>query len=202
MNREGSGGARGAWRSEGRGARVGRPGFAWNSGLFWRIVRGQRRVSSPAPMRGDGNAMDRKTNQRAAIRDAIGDAARPLSPNEILDAAKERVPRLGIATVYRTVKVLLEEGWLKAVTLPGEPPRYELAHIEHHHHFHCRACGRVFDIEGCPGDLRALAPRGYRVESHEVVLYGQCLACAAKSPAKKTRKADDEHAHAHDGHKH
>lgn len=151
--------------------------------------------------------MDRKTNQRTAIRDAIGDAARPLSPNEILDAAKARSPKLGIATVYRTVKVLIEEGWLKAVTLPGDPPRYELAHISHHHHFHCRVCGRVFDIEGCPGDLRTLAPRGYRVEAHEVVLYGQCPTCATKSPAKKARKSDDgvadhAHSHAHGDHKH
>ena len=40
----------------------------------------------------------RRTPQRDAVRDAIQEAARPLGPNEILDAARRRVPGLGIAT--------------------------------------------------------------------------------------------------------
>lgn len=124
--------------------------------------------------------MERDTQQRRAIRAAIERTNRPLSPREILDCAHADCPSLGIATVYRTVKGGLEQGWLKAVDLPGEPPRYEISGKGHHHHFHCRSCDRVYELEGCPeGGLKGLTPQGFALESHEVVLYGRCAACAA-----------------------
>ncbi len=121
--------------------------------------------------------MIRKTKQREAIRDVIREAGRPVGPEEILSLAREKVPGLGLATVYRAVKGLTEEGWLQTVELPGEPPRYERSGIGHHHHFHCRECGRVYDVQGCPGNLQALAPPGFRLEDHEVILYGLCSDC-------------------------
>jgi Fur family transcriptional regulator, ferric uptake regulator len=123
--------------------------------------------------------MERDTAQRRAIRAAFEDANRPLSPREVLVAAQDEVPRLGIATVYRNLKALVDEGWLAPVELPGEPPRYEVAGKEHHHHFMCRECDRLFELHGCTDDLKSGVPRGFRVESHEVVLYGLCRACAA-----------------------
>ena len=123
--------------------------------------------------------MERNTSQRRAIRRAFEVADRPIGPAEALEAAQPSAPGLGIATVYRTIKSLVEEAWLVPVALPGEPPRYELSRKTHHHHFHCRSCGRVFDIKGCPGDLKSITPPGYKVEDHEVVLYGKCPSCAA-----------------------
>ena len=121
--------------------------------------------------------MQRRTRQRAAIREAIEGAGRPLSPQEILDAAQGDIPGLGVATVYRTIRALVDEEWLREVELPGEASRYEVAHLDHHHHFHCNQCDRVFDMDRCPGSLRELAPRGFRVESHEIILYGCCPEC-------------------------
>jgi Fur family ferric uptake transcriptional regulator len=102
-----------------------------------------------------------------------------LSPQEVLDLAKQEAPSLGTATVYRTLKALVEESWLAVVEVPGESPRYELAGKGHHHHFHCRGCGRLFELEGCPENLSFLTPRGFSLEAHEVVLYGRCISCAA-----------------------
>ena len=48
-------------------------------------------------------AMERETRQRRAIRHVIEEAGRPLSPHEVLKGAQV-YPRLGIATVYRTLK--------------------------------------------------------------------------------------------------
>ena len=87
-------------------------------------------------------------------------------------------PGLGIATVYRTLKSGVEGGWLQPVDLPGEPPRYEPTGKQHHHHFHCRSCDRVYEIEGCPDGLRNLTPPGFALEAHEIVLYGRCADCA------------------------
>ena len=122
--------------------------------------------------------MERDTAQRRAIRDVFEGSKRPLSPREILEAAQATVPTLSIATVYRTVKGLVEEGWLVPVDLPGEPPRYELSGKKHHHHFVCDACDRVFEVEGCPGNLRAVVPSGFQLDRHEVVLYGVCATCS------------------------
>ena len=83
-----------------------------------------------------------------------------------------------IATVYRTIKDLLGEGWLAQVDLPGQASRYEVAEsAAHHHHFHCRKCDRVYDLDGCAGGVDRLAPRRFRVERHDLVVYGLCAPC-------------------------
>ncbi|MCP3958396.1 MAG: transcriptional repressor [bacterium] len=122
--------------------------------------------------------MTRRTQQRHAIRATFENAGRPLGPHEILNIARDVVPGLGIATVYRTLKKLVSDGELQVVELPGAPSRYELAGLAHHHHFHCRDCDRVFDVEGCPEQVTDYAPPGFRTEEHAVVLYGRCSACA------------------------
>lgn len=117
----------------------------------------------------------RNTSQRRAIRQAIDDAGRPLDANEVLAASD--VEGLGLATVYRTLKLGVEEGWLATVDLPNAPTRYEMAGKQHHHHFECRTCQRVFEVHGCPGNLKPLVPEGFTLEDHEVILYGLCDQC-------------------------
>ena len=119
----------------------------------------------------------RNTRQRSAIQGVFESINRPLAPTEVLQMAQAEVPRLGIATVYRAIRSLQESGWLTTVELPGEPPRYERAHLGHHHHFRCRECSLVFEVHGCPTGLSQMAPKGFEIESHEVVLYGRCQEC-------------------------
>ena len=135
--------------------------------------------------------MERSTRQRAAIRAAIEQAQRPLSPPEVLAASQADVPALGMATVYRNLKLLLEAGEITAVNLPGDSARYEPSHQAHHHHFQCTACERVFDVHQCPGDLARLAPQGFVVEHHELTLYGRCAECPV--PKAKPRRASHTH---------
>ena len=125
-------------------------------------------------------AMERATRQRDAIKAVLRASARPLSPAEVLDAARFAVRALGLATVYRTLKLLVAEGAVQVITLPGDRPRYEMAESVHHHHFQCNACLRVYDVLGCPGNLRRLAPRGFTVEHHDLTLYGRCRECAKR----------------------
>lgn len=127
--------------------------------------------------------MERNTRQRTAIRSALAQAQRPLLPQEVLDAAQTQVPGLGLATVYRNLKALVDEGEVQSVNLPGDNPRFEMAGHDHHHHFQCQQCERVFDVHACPGDLSRLAPAGFTVESHDLTLYGRCDQCALAAPA-------------------
>jgi Fur family ferric uptake transcriptional regulator len=133
--------------------------------------------------------MERDTRQRAAIRDAIASAERPLLPAEVLEVAQAAVPGLGIATVYRNLKQLADDGDIRTVLLPGENARYEAAGHDHHHHFQCTACRRVFDVHACPGDLSRLSPPGFTVEDHDLTLYGRCRECNQRTAARARRRA-------------
>jgi Fur family ferric uptake transcriptional regulator len=119
----------------------------------------------------------RNTRQKDAIRTAFLVADRPLSPEETLAYAQKKVKGISIATVYRNIAILVEDKWLVSVELPGESTRYEVAGKEHHHHFHCNACGKVFEIDGCSVELKPKLPRGFRVTGHEFFLYGSCADC-------------------------
>ena len=123
--------------------------------------------------------MERNTIQRRAIHKVIEDAGRPVGPPEIFELAREHAPGLGIATVYRCINRLLDEGRIISVDLPGEAPRYEMAGKEHHHHFRCNGCNKVYDLLTCADQYAGLAPKGFRLESHEVYLFGKCEACVA-----------------------
>jgi Fur family transcriptional regulator, ferric uptake regulator len=124
--------------------------------------------------------MERMTRQRLLIMTVIEGAGRPLSTAEILALAKRAGAGMGIATVYRAVKGLGAAGWLRAVDMPGSQVRYEKSDKGHHHHFHCRGCDRVFEMEGCAGDVSALTPRGFRMEGHEIIINGLCAGCLKK----------------------
>jgi Fur family ferric uptake transcriptional regulator len=120
----------------------------------------------------------RQTRQRSAIRAAFERADRPLSPIQVFEAAQKSEKGLGIATVYRNIKNLLEEGWLSALELPGAITVYERSGKAHHHHFFCDQCTRVFELSGCVEKIDRLAARKFRVRRHELVLYGTCADCA------------------------
>ncbi len=124
-------------------------------------------------------AATRDTRQRRAIRAAFEANDHPLDPTEVLQLAAVEHRGLGIATVYRNIKMLLEEGWLTAVELPGEVTHYERSGKAHHHHFHCRTCGKVYELNACLPNVQKLAPEGFQVLGHDLLLYGACQDCAA-----------------------
>lgn len=122
-------------------------------------------------------SVNRKTRQRDAIRKVFIRSERPLAPLEVLSAAQSDVPGLGIATVYRALKDLVEEGEIKPIDVPGQPTCYEASDLEHHHHFHCNHCGKVFDVAGCLAGISSMCPSGFQVDRHEIFFYGRCPAC-------------------------
>ena len=124
--------------------------------------------------------MKRRTVQRVTIERVFAEARRPLGPQEILDAARPELPTLNLATVYRTLRRMVEEEAISTVELPGAPARYELAHVaeEHHHHFRCTACDAVFDLEGCVDGLKRMLPAGFQLTGHDILLIGLCDECA------------------------
>jgi Fur family transcriptional regulator, ferric uptake regulator len=119
----------------------------------------------------------RNTRQKTAIRETFTEADRPLSPDEVLAGAQLRHPALGIATVYRNIQTLIDEGWLQTVEIPGDSTRYEVAGKEHHHHFQCNQCKKLYELDGCIPSFKPKLPRGFRATGHEFFLYGICAEC-------------------------
>lgn len=129
-------------------------------------------------------AMTRLTRQRQAIWAAFEKLGRPVLPAELLELAREEVPNLNLATVYRNLNALVEESAVVVVQLPGQPARFEIAG-HHHHHFMCRSCERVFDVHACSSEITKLAPDGFSVEDHELTLYGKCPDCSSTGRARQ-----------------
>lgn len=92
-------------------------------------------------------------------------------------------PQLSLGTVYRNLEVLVGEGAIDEVPVPGGPSRYD-SKTAAHHHFTCEKCGRIDDLElSLSQDLRQrvrrkykLAPRRFRID-----FYGLCRACTARA---------------------
>ncbi|MCE5278203.1 MAG: transcriptional repressor [Planctomycetaceae bacterium] len=120
---------------------------------------------------------ERQTRQKAAVLEVLRRTAVPLAPPQLLLKAQELVPTIGQATVYRILKALQDKAVISSVQLPGEPPLYELAGKSHHHFFRCRRCGFMYEVEGCAELVKRLVPRGFKLEDHEVFLFGTCSSC-------------------------
>ncbi len=107
----------------------------------------------------------------------LDDLGRPVTPKELLETASISSPGLGLATVYRALKRLVDSGEVRKIEAAGLPPHYERERSEHHHFFICEGCRKMFDLDGCCGGLNELLPRGFRMNSHEVIIYGACRDC-------------------------
>ena len=112
-----------------------------------------------------------------------------LTVEELYDLAKEESPEIGLATIYRTVQVLLELHVIEKVTFDDGFARYELNGEEtgsghRHHHAICTQCGKVYSLETDLLDTlekQVFESLGFEVTDHEVKLYGLCSACRRKA---------------------
>ena len=121
--------------------------------------------------------MQRKTIQRDAIKGAFLRKNRPLRIDEILRIGRLSVKSLNQATVYRNLKLLVEDGWLRTVRHPSLGVYYERVDNAHHYHFHCHTCDRLFEVPGCALNEMKSSPPGFVVEQHEVFVFGICASC-------------------------
>jgi Fur family ferric uptake transcriptional regulator len=121
--------------------------------------------------------MRRKTTQRNAIQEVFQKKDRPLGIEEILQAGRQIIESLDQSTVYRNLKLLVERGWLRKINHPCLGTLYEKAGRDHHHHFHCRSCDKVFELPVCALNEEKSTPPGFVTERHEVFLCGICASC-------------------------
>ncbi len=131
------------------------------------------------------------TRARQAILDIITQANRHLTPSEVFRQAKARYPNLGLTTVYRTLDLLVELGYIQRIHLEEGCHSYAATARPHGHHLVCSECGRAEEFAECDLDtlVRALQTRtGYEIQVHMLELMGRCPTCQTKSRALRARK--------------
>ncbi|WP_019605973.1 transcriptional repressor [Teredinibacter turnerae] len=98
-------------------------------------------------------AVRRQTRQKHIVELLLQEADGPLLPQEILGEAQRELPTIGIATIFRILKRMVDEGDAKIVHIPGDSPRYEHIGPSNNHHFKCSECGCVSKVNGSPANL-------------------------------------------------
>jgi Fur family transcriptional regulator, ferric uptake regulator len=126
----------------------------------------------------------RSTDQRKLIVETFFRSDNHVSIEELLAEVRASDPRVGYATVYRTLKLLTECGVANERRFGDGLTRYELAdETTHHDHLICVECGDIVEFEESRiEDLQEKVARkyGFELRSHKHELYGICPACRAK----------------------
>ena len=103
-------------------------------------------------------------------------------PSRSTESLAPGLPSLSPATVYATLELLDELGFVRRLSTPRGTTVYD-PRAEAHHHVICRRCGRMADLEAsvdaAPAEAAAAAA-GFRVEHGELQLSGVCAACAQR----------------------
>lgn len=124
-----------------------------------------------------------KTQQRVRIYEVMQENADGyLTAGEVLAHLKARGVRIGLTTVYRSLKMMTEQGALRRYKGPGEGMCYQVARAGCEEHFHlcCSLCGKTVHLD-CEYaekiDKHLLKHHGFQVDEGRTVLYGVCEQC-------------------------
>jgi len=127
----------------------------------------------------------RLTRPRQAVIEVIACARRSLSPAEVLNRARKRDPRIGLATVYRTLEMLQREGFLDRVGIGNQG--YVLMCTEQGLHFHlvCERCRTVTELRASRSLVHRLRRSGFISHRSAIEIVGICACCQRKCAAER-----------------
>lgn len=123
----------------------------------------------------------KSTRQRDVILDFFLSSPRHMSVEELYRKLRDQYPKMGYATVCRTMKLFARSGIAHEIHFGDRQTRYEhLAEGEHHDHLICTGCGTIAEFENKTiEELQTdVADRqGFTIHSHNLELYGLCAKC-------------------------
>jgi Fur family ferric uptake transcriptional regulator len=128
----------------------------------------------------------RSTSQRRLVTDVFFRSGGHLSIEDLLAKVRQQDPRVGYATVYRTLRLLAECELANVRHFGDGVTRYELADEGAHHHDHliCITCKKIIEFEDDAIELlqgRIADRHGFALKSHKHELYGVCPECQQRS---------------------
>jgi Fur family ferric uptake transcriptional regulator len=129
----------------------------------------------------------KRSRQRDRIVEVFLAMGGHVSVEELVARVRRIDPRISVATVYRTMKLLAESGLAVPRQFGGGQTRYEAATGKpHHDHLICTSCGEIVEFANERIEsLQELVARrhGFAVESHKLELYGRCARCRGEIEA-------------------
>jgi Fur family ferric uptake transcriptional regulator len=125
------------------------------------------------------------SRQRELIADVFFSVGGHVSIDELLERVRSADPKIGQATVYRTMKLLTRCGLAEARQFGDGHTRYEPVEDNHEHHDHliCTSCGKIVEFHNTQIEAlqdRVAAEHGFLVTHHKMELYGLCESCRRK----------------------
>jgi Fur family ferric uptake transcriptional regulator len=125
------------------------------------------------------------TAQRLAVLAAV--AGRPhCTADDVAGIVRADLGTISRQGVYDALAALADRGLLRRIQPAGSPARYEDRAGDNHHHLICRTCGQMVDVDCAVGAAPCLTPAddgGYAIDEAEVVYWGHCPECIARSAA-------------------
>ena len=121
----------------------------------------------------------RETKQREAIFNVLRRADSHPTADQVYGEVRKVIPNISKGTVYRNLKVLIEDGKISELNLNGIVSRYE-GRLEDHYHFRCEKCGKVFDLDEPVNnelDDKIAKRTGFTVKYHQLEFRGICEKC-------------------------
>jgi Fur family transcriptional regulator, ferric uptake regulator len=121
----------------------------------------------------------RMTEQRRIILEELRKVTSHPTADELHQMVRKRLPKISIATVYRNLEILSEDGEVLKIDLPGTQMRFD-GTTANHYHIRCMDCGKVGDVSMEPfTGLNEIAERGcnYEVRAHRIEFIGICPHC-------------------------
>lgn len=125
----------------------------------------------------------RVTRQRIAVLDAV-EALPHASAASVLATVSNTLPGVSHQAIYDGLAHLTEAGLLRRIMIDGGPAIFETRTRDNHHHFVCRTCDAVFDVDCAAGATPCLdvaGPNDFVIDEAEIVYRGLCGPCAARA---------------------
>lgn len=117
----------------------------------------------------------RNTKQRDLIRDILSVRKDHPTAEQLHESVSAVIPEMSLATVYRNLRVLADEGEIKRIISPDSPDRFD-PNTSDHCHFYCMHCGNLFDF--AEGDLpQSEIKTDYMIVERQIIYNGYCSEC-------------------------
>ncbi len=128
-----------------------------------------------------GKTGGRVTQQKLSILEEIYKTRTHFEVEDFIDRIRAKDKKFSRATVYRTIKQLLDAGLIQKILTRDGKVYYERTPDHHpHDHLLCNVCGKIFEIKDEAVDTllsQACAAIGFRPEYRSLHIYGQCQRC-------------------------
>ena len=134
----------------------------------------------------------RQSSQRDRVAETFLSQKGHISAEELLSQVRIKDRRVGLATIYRTLKLLTECGLAVERKFNRQVSTFEPSRLgQHHDHLVCLGCGKIMEFEN--KNIETLQEdvareHGFFITHHILELYGYCLECSKKQGKKSKKK--------------